>query len=139
MRLPCIPLISEGSTGLPSNTNDNRSETSAFGCGATAIWNSNVDGSVISTSSSAPTSRFIASATKAPRRAALDPVGQRLTFSRCPALRIPCRLCRRHFPVPGPPAYRRAKYVFDRQWDTGSQRDEAAHLVKAIFLLLIRL
>src|SRR6478736_3273306 len=31
-----------------------------FGCGATAIWNSKVVGAVMSTSSSAPTSRFIA-------------------------------------------------------------------------------
>ena len=36
------------------------SDTAVFGCGATAIWNSNVVGAVISTSSSAPTSRFIA-------------------------------------------------------------------------------
>src|SRR5271157_4148591 len=133
MRLPCIPLISLGSTGLPSNTNDNRSETSVFGCGATAIWNSNVVGSVISTSSSAPTSRFMApmptgraSATKAPRRAALYPVGQRLIFSRCPALRIPRRLCRNHFPVSDPPAYTRADYVSDRQWDAGSRWDGPA-------------
>src|ERR1700743_2696486 len=58
MRLPCIPLISKAWTGVPSNTNDNRSDTSVFGFGATAIWNSNVVGSVISTSSSAATSRL---------------------------------------------------------------------------------
>ena len=55
--------------GFPSKTNDNDSDTSVFGCGATAIvfgcgataiWNSNVVGAVISTSSSVPTSRFIA-------------------------------------------------------------------------------
>ena len=45
--------------GFPSNTNDNDSDTWALGCGATAIWNSNSVGAVISTSSSAPTSRFI--------------------------------------------------------------------------------
>ena len=42
MRLPWVPLISMAWTGLPSNTNDNRSDTSVFGCGATAIWNSSV-------------------------------------------------------------------------------------------------
>src|ERR1700679_1112612 len=56
MRLPCVPLVSKALTGLPSNENDKRSDTSVFGCGATAIWNSNVVGSVISTSSSAATS-----------------------------------------------------------------------------------
>src|ERR1700726_2780344 len=60
MRLPCTPLISKGWTGLPSNLNDNDSDTSVLGCGATAIWNSNVVGAMISTSSSAPTSRFTA-------------------------------------------------------------------------------
>ena len=60
MRLPCTPLISKGWTGFPSKTNDSDSDTSVFGCGATAIWNSSVVGAVISTSSSAPTSRFIA-------------------------------------------------------------------------------
>src|ERR1700737_5322026 len=134
MRVPCIPLISEGSTGLPSSTNDNRSEHLVFGWGATAIWNSNVVGSVISTSSSAPTSRFMAPlaagrapAPKAPRCAALDPVGQRLISSGCPALRIPRRLCRKHFPASGPPAYARAGYFSDRQWDAGSRRDGSAH------------
>src|ERR1700743_3944828 len=58
MRLPCIPLISKAWTGVPSNTNDNRSDTWVLGGGATAIWNSNVVGSVISTSSSAATSRL---------------------------------------------------------------------------------
>src|ERR1700747_3591547 len=111
MRLTCIPLISENSTGLPSSTNDNRSETSAFGCGATAIWNSNVDGSVISTSSSAATSRLIASATKTPRWAELEAVQQRLAFSHRSALRIPPRLCRKHFPAFGPPASSRTEDV----------------------------
>jgi Family of unknown function (DUF5994) len=56
----CTSLISKSWIGFPSKTNDNDSNTSVFGCGATAIWNSNVVGAVISTSSSAPTSRFIA-------------------------------------------------------------------------------
>jgi hypothetical protein len=59
MRLPCTPLISKGWTGFPSSTNDNHSDTSVFGCGATAMWNSNSVGAVISISSSAPTSGFI--------------------------------------------------------------------------------
>src|SRR6478672_2421557 len=59
MRLPCVPLISKACNGFPSNMNDNDSDTWALGCGATAIWNSNSVGAVISTSSSAPTSRFI--------------------------------------------------------------------------------
>src|ERR1700731_387396 len=118
MRLPGMPLISEYSTGLPSSTNDNRSETSAFGCGATAIWNSNVDASVISTSSSAATSRPIASATKAPRWATLEAVRQRRTFSVRPAFRIPRRPCRKHFPAFGPPTYSRAEDVPGRHRST---------------------
>ena len=43
MRLPCTPLISKGWMGFPSK-NDNDSDTSVFGCGATAIGNSNVVG-----------------------------------------------------------------------------------------------
>src|ERR1700730_11750329 len=59
MRLPCAPLISNAAIGLPSSTKDNDSSTSAPGCGATAIWNSNVVGALMSTSSSALTCRFI--------------------------------------------------------------------------------
>ena len=55
-------MISDRQANLAcrSSTNDNDSVTSAPGCGATAIWNSRVVGAVISTSSSAPTARFIA-------------------------------------------------------------------------------
>src|SRR5690349_4903591 len=58
MRLPCTPLISTGSTFEPFRSKDRVSETEALGCGATAIWNSNVVGDTISTSSSAATSRL---------------------------------------------------------------------------------
>src|SRR5689334_6705666 len=58
MRLPCTPLTSSGSTFEPFKLNDRVSETEALGCGATAIWNSNVVGDVISISSSAATSRL---------------------------------------------------------------------------------
>ena len=118
MRLPCTPLISKGWTALPSSTNDNRSDTSVFGCGATAIWNSNVVGAVISISSSAPTARFIAlvrigSAAAASRCAASAPVGRRPVFSDCTALGIPCRLCRSQFPLFHPAPGDRMRCILD--------------------------
>src|SRR6185437_11183826 len=77
MRLPCTPLISKGCTFSPSKSNDNASETEVLGCGAIAIWNSNVVGAVISTSRSAATSRLI-SVPPVHRRSRLE-CGQQLT------------------------------------------------------------
>lgn len=86
--------------------NDNRSDTSAFGCRATAIWNSSAVSAIISISSSAATCRFIASMTAGcgsalenPRYAALSSSGLPLAFSGRAALRLPRRLCRNHFPL----------------------------------------
>jgi hypothetical protein len=126
--------ISRGWTGFPSSANDNRSDTSVLGCRATEIWNSSVVGAVISTSGSAPTSRFIAlregrgSATKTARRTALAIGGRRLTFSGCSALVLPRRLCRSNFPSSRPAPGTRTKYVLNSQRDAGTRWCRPAHV-----------
>src|ERR1700739_3518397 len=68
------------------------------------------------------------SATKTARRAALAIGGPRLTFSGCPALVVPRRVCRSHFPALRPALGTRTKYVLNSHLDAGTRCCRPAHV-----------